>query len=492
MGEPLAGELEARLERLAAAAALLESPLPRERDEAVCHEAVRVIDALLVRVARGRGALDVAIGEGLDSLSAGDRVLQLGYCGIGDYARERLGIAASTALKMARLARELRDRPLLRAAVRAGEVSVRRAEAVLPVAKGDAEAGWVVRARRETVRALKVAVGEQCAGREPEEDERWTHLRAEVSPDTRPIVEEAMALAGKLLGATAPRWQRLEALCEEYLGSAGAVESCAAEAPLSNRELLEPAREWLEKESAQWAFLDEPGAVEAPSIDTRVDLRCLDAELQRLAELRERWDEVFGHVAMLFQAAGGWRRAGFASFEHYCTERLGMAERAIAQRIALERRLYELPALREAMREGRLAYEKARLIARHADEDSVGEWIARAEPMTCIEVRRALEAGEDAQMCARGELDVHMPRRLLALVAVAFRLGRRAAGRHLSSGECLRVIAQHFIDVWKPALVERSTVQKEVLARDRGLCRVPGCSRAAAHVHHVVYRSAGG
>jgi hypothetical protein len=493
MGEPLAGALEARLERLTAAAALLESPLPRELNEAVCHEAVRVIDALLVRVARGRGALDVAIGEGLDALSAGDRMLRLGYCGIGDYARERLGIAASTALKMARLARELRERPLLRAAVRAGEVNVRRAEAVLPAARGDAEQGWVERARRETVRALKAAVGEQCAGGQADEHEPWTHLRAEVSPDIRAIVEEAMAIAGKLIGATAPRWQRLEALCEEYLGSADPPESShAAEALLSDRELLEPAKEWLEKESAQWAFLDEPGAVAAPSIDTAIDPRSLDAELQRLAGLRERWDEVFGHVAMLFQAAGGWRRAGFASFEHYCTERLGMAERAVAQRIALERRLYDLPALREAMREGRLGYEKARLIARHAGEHSVHEWIARAQGMTCIEVRRALEASEEAQMCARGELDVYVPRRLLALVAVAFRLARRAAGRNLSSGECLGIIAQHFIDVWKPALVERSTVQKEVLARDRGLCRVPGCSRAAAHIHHVVYRSAGG
>jgi hypothetical protein len=148
MGDPGATCPGEQLEKLPAAATLLQWPLPRERDEVVCHEAVRVIDALLVRVARGRGALDVALGEGLAALSVGDRVLRLGYAGIGDYARERLGIAASTAqggagfardgrspqggaLEMVRFARELRDRPLLLAAVRAGEVSVRRAEAVL-------------------------------------------------------------------------------------------------------------------------------------------------------------------------------------------------------------------------------------------------------------------------------------------------------------------------------------------------------------------------
>ncbi len=30
------------------------------------------------------------------------------------------------------------------------------------------------------------------------------------------------------------------------------------------------------------------------------------------------------------------------------------------------------------------------------------------------------------------------------------------------------------------------------IARDAGFCQVPGCSRAAVHAHHVIYRSRGG
>src|SRR5207248_1570766 len=138
----------AHLAALASAAALLEWPLPRERDEATCHELTRLVDALLVRVARGRGALDVAVGEALDLLGSGARVSILGHSGIGDYARERLGIAASTAQKMVRFARRLRERQLLRAAVRAGEVPVRAAEAVMPAARGENEAAGVERERR--------------------------------------------------------------------------------------------------------------------------------------------------------------------------------------------------------------------------------------------------------------------------------------------------------------------------------------------------------
>jgi len=105
---------------------MLPWPVPRERDEAVCHASVRVVESLLARVGRCQGAIDVAIGERLDALSVGDRALRLGFASIGDYARERAGINASTAQKKARLSRELRSRPLLRTAVRAGEVSVGR------------------------------------------------------------------------------------------------------------------------------------------------------------------------------------------------------------------------------------------------------------------------------------------------------------------------------------------------------------------------------
>ncbi|MFL5248261.1 MAG: HNH endonuclease, partial [Myxococcales bacterium] len=173
MGEAapsLPDPLDAHLDALAKAAAILDWPLPRERDEAVCREVARALDAVLVRVARGRGALDIALGDALEVLGSSAGVFRLGHSGVGDYARERLGIAASTAQKMVRFARKLRDRPLLRAAVRAGDVTPRAAEAVLPVALGENEAAWVEQARHQTVRALLAAAkGGAPAADEPEE-----------------------------------------------------------------------------------------------------------------------------------------------------------------------------------------------------------------------------------------------------------------------------------------------------------------------------------
>src|SRR4051794_5608625 len=334
----LCDPLEAHLAALANAASILDWPLPRERDEATCHELARVVDALLVRVARGRGALDVAVGEALDLLGAGARISILGHSGIGDYARERLGIAASTAQKMVRFARRLRERPILRAAVRAGEVPVRAAEAVMPEARGENEAAWVERARRETVRALLAAVKGGCPdGGLDDDEERWTRTRAELTPEQRAVLDKAVELARKALCASAPKHQLIVAMCEEYLGSHDAPTGVAEAPPAAPRAELDSIKEWLEKESAQWAFLDRLEPVKAPDLDPDAarDPHLLDAELRRLAALRERWDEIFGHLAMLLRAMDGWRRLGFASFEHCCSERVGMGVRAVAERAAL-------------------------------------------------------------------------------------------------------------------------------------------------------------
>ena len=493
---PAANQGLASLDALASQAFALAPPTPLEVRHLWREEAAPLVDGLLVRVARGRGALDVAIGDGLAALAVGDRTLRLGFSGLGDYVRERLGIAGRTAQAMARLARELRDRPLLRDAVRSGEVSARKAAAVLRVARGDDEERWVDRARVETVRALEAAV-RAAGGAGGEAEEEWDRVWVSLSREERAKLDEAMALAGRVLGAAAPKWQRLEAMCQEFVAVHPAEPSDEDTSPLGEAVVawLEAAKLGLEIETSQWSFLDSPVPVAAAesALDAEgSDPRMIDAELRRLVGPRDRWDEVFGHLALLMKMTGLWRDLCFASFGHYCAERLGMAERTVEQRAWLSRRLYSLPALGQALRVGRLSYEKARLVASVADDSTVEGWISPAEKTTCIGLRRDIEASEKTQMCARGELDLRVPRRVHRLLCAAFRAARSAEGRWLSPGTCLTRIAEHFIETWRPALRERSTPHRKVLARDGGYCQVPGCSRPAAHAHHVVYRSRGG
>ncbi|HVI74574.1 MAG TPA: HNH endonuclease signature motif containing protein, partial [Anaeromyxobacteraceae bacterium] len=414
-----------------------------------------------------------------------------------DYGRERLGMSGRTAQELSRLARELRDRPLLASAVRQGEVSRRKAQTILAVARGEAEAGWVERARVETVRALEAAVA-AAAGAAPQEEEDWENVWVSLTPAQRETFDEAMAVAGRVLGATAPAWQRIEALCTEFLGS-HAAEVGEEEGGLLRIRLDAPwlaaAKEALERETRRWTFLDElspPEVVAVPERELPSDPVQLDAELRELLALRDGWDEVMGHLALLLKMLGLWRDMEFATFGHYCTERLGMSARTVEQRAWLARRFFFLPGLKEALREGRVSYEQARLVARCADDESIASWIERAEGLTCIALRREIEAHEATQMRAQGALDARVPRRIANLISAAFRAVREAAGHWVGPGECLETIARHFIETWKEGLASPRTRQAKAIARDRGYCQVPGCSRAAVHAHHIRFRSAGG
>src|SRR5512133_2503801 len=138
-------------------------------------------EALLAWAARSRGALDVAIAEGLHALRQRDRLAELG-CHMDDYAREVLDLERRAAEGLARLGRELRTRPLLRDALRSGRIRLRAAQTVLGVAVGEDEAAWVERAARRTVRELEALV--RRAGMEPgDEDAVWLRLGARLRPE---------------------------------------------------------------------------------------------------------------------------------------------------------------------------------------------------------------------------------------------------------------------------------------------------------------------
>jgi hypothetical protein len=211
--------------------------------------------------------------------------------------------------------------------------------------------------------------------------------------------------------------------------------------------------------------------------------------------MRNRWDEVFGFVAAIFKHHGAWEHLEFADFGQYCEERLGMAPRTVLQRVALERGLRWIPLLRQALREKRISYEKARLIARHWEARQVTEvrpLIAMAERMTCVDFREALTAKSEEQMCARGSFTLTAPPHVIDLLKETLRMARALAKRAISLGTCLLAMAAHFVEVWKAHVKERMTKRNRILARDGHRCQVPGCSRPAAHRHHVEYRSHGG
>src|SRR2546430_9999774 len=90
-------ELETRLEAVEKAAASLGSRIPRVRDPVLGRRIAQGLDTLLRNVVSGWGAIDLAIGEGLDGLSGGPPAMDSKDSNIRDYAPEGVGIHASHA-----------------------------------------------------------------------------------------------------------------------------------------------------------------------------------------------------------------------------------------------------------------------------------------------------------------------------------------------------------------------------------------------------------
>jgi hypothetical protein len=444
----------------------------------------------IVRVARGQGALHLALGEGLLRLFIGDRLLRLGYSTARDYTRERLGIPVRTMKDALLLARACCGRTLLRKAVASGLVSPCKARTIASVV-AENESQWTALAMTSTVRELKAAV--RAAGKEPPEDLECESLRLKMTPEQQDKLDRALALAAEVEGGGVPRWRCYEALAQEWLAEHGgrAPEERGAGGPSESE-----ATPFPECVTEHLAAIEEAEAlVEDRAPDTN-DPKELEAFVLRLARACRGFDVAFGPLAVRVVDERAWAAVGCASLKEYCTERLGMAPSAFRQRVWLERRMFALPQLKEALRSGRLTYSKAVLVAQDATPETVEDLIAKAADTTWQQTDREATAREDARNRAKGLRRLWGPKDVMETVVTAIVSAQRwsaSQGRRIDAGEALVVIAEYFLKEWrKLRRRRRARARQQVLGRDGGTCEVPGCSLPARHVHHIRYRSHGG
>jgi hypothetical protein len=466
-------------------------------------EALRT-DKHAVRLTRGRGVIDLAIGESLLELFKGDKLLQLGYSKRSDYMRERMGLPLRTVFLWQRLAEDLRGRPLLRRAVVAGVVKPRKALTVLPVARGEEEGFWTAAAMTATVAELEQGV--RAAGREPgrdtfEAETLWLKMTAA----QQDVLDAAIAAARETLGFGAERWKCVEAICQEWLGMCGALvpdEQGPEVAPAPEPMDLDAWRAELGERTAatkqQLRAIDEAFFVIREEAPCDGDPRALDARIQRLLAARRSFDEAFGPLAEEIVCGRVWEQLGYGSLEAYCRERLGMCARTVRQRAWLEWKICALPELGEALYSGRLTYSKALLVAKHATPTDVEERIAAAAATTHQQTERESTEEEDRRNRAAGVRRLWGPRDAVQTVTDAIMSAQAAwVGAHGESpdaGQALALVAAYFLEVREEHRPVRSMprARREVLMRHGGFCAVPGCTRDARHVHHITFRSRGG
>jgi hypothetical protein len=463
-------------------------------------EALR-LDERAVRVARGQGALELALGRTLGALFRGDRLLQLGFSKRDDYSRERIGVPPRTMRTWVALARGLETRPILRRAVTGGVVSPRKAREVLDAAVAEDEARWTAAAMRHTLAELRAML--RSEGHEPPDVLRFESLVLGMTPRQQDRLDVAIAIARDHLGPGRKDWEYLEAICQEWLGAHGAwvPEEAEAEARTAALTADPPASAPDLALAAQLAAVDEAHEVvdDGDGELARMGAAELQARVDRFMAARRESDAVFGPLAHRIRETRAWETLGYRSLEEYARERLGMSAQTVKQRAWLERRMTGLPELRDALAAGTVTYSKALLIAKDATPFTITERIEEAAGTTWQQLDRAATEKEKRQNRAAGVCRLWGPSDAGAAIVDAILSAQAwaevAAGDQIGAGEALARIADHFAEVWGRHAVDpkpMSRRRREVLARTEGLCSVPGCSRPAEHVHHIVFRSQGG
>ncbi|MHC4134536.1 MAG: HNH endonuclease [Planctomycetota bacterium] len=471
--------------------------------ESVPADAIEV-DQAAFRVARSPGAIDLAVGETLVRLCKGDRLLQLGYARLVDYVRERLGMPPRIVFLWLRLARGLRERLLLRRAVAAGAVTPRKALAVFPVTVGEDEASWTAAAMTLTETELENAV--RATGQEPSRDTFEVEtIWLRMTEEQQDILDQAIEAAQETLGLGAPRWQCVEAICQEWLATYAAWAPEGSDPPVAAatepRDLdawREKVRQQAEAIERQLKAIEEATFVIEGTDDGDDDARALDARLQRLLAARRGFDETFGPLALRIVEERIWKAVGYRSLKEYCRDRLGMSARSVRQRVWLERKMCALPELRDALASGRLTYSKALLVAKGAMPHNVEERIEEAAATTWQQTERETTEEEERQNRAAGIRRLWGPKDAAHTVTDAIlsaqAVGSAVLGEAVGAGKALALIALHFVTVCSrhrsPRKMQRA--RREVLLRHGGICAVPGCSCPARHVHHITFRSQGG
>jgi hypothetical protein len=225
----------------------------------------------------------------------------------------------------------------------------------------------------------------------------------------------------------------------------------------------------------------------------------LDRMARELAAERVAFDLEFGAILRKLKRHRVWMVLGYPSFEEYVRERLGVSIRTVRQRIWLERRMDELPELRDALADGTLTYTKALFVAKDASPEDVTERILLAASTTVQQTERESDAEESRQNRAAGVIRLWGPRdtfETVSMAIVACQRMYRERGESISAGEALARMADYATAVWREEVKrERRRHQRkrrEVMGRNGGYCAFPGCTRPAEHDHHVRYRSRGG
>ncbi|UCE85535.1 MAG: HNH endonuclease [Deltaproteobacteria bacterium] len=523
------------------------------------------LDAELAAWVRARGPVRRALAGVAGRLVATRAWERLGFARLRDYAVERVGLSARSVQDLACVDARLAELPQLEGALVSGSITWTKARLIARVATAADEHAWLVHAVEVTARELARDVrgadpgSIEAGAAETDEDgaveEDRDTVRIRCTPVVRAKWYAARQLARRVAGEALPVWGCMEAIGAEVLSSipleVGFDDSTA-------RSRLRPIAD-ASRAANGWAPHGLPVSrgpgVRDPSSPPRAELPIflrsrvesldaadafeLDARLRAVVALEQRLEAELAPLLLRVRDARLYRSHGFATFEAYVRERLGISPRKARALLRLERAGHHCPALMRAYRSGQLSWVRAHALVAVLIVDRAGRWRdawidwARRVPVRRLEedVERALvlfdtdpdtwcrtgglpgcDGPQNRQTGARptrsretARIFFSAPRDVARLFRATLCTVRRHIERHrgpdgasATDGEALEAMLEHVFEVWGGASAsgaERERVRKahRVFERDGWRCTVPVCSSYRnLQDHHIIFRSAGG
>lgn len=281
----------------------------------------------------------------------------------------------------------------------------------------------------------------------------------------------------------------------------------------------------------------------------------IDRALRRIAKLRCGLDAEEARWLRRAQEQAIWPRLGSVHAVEYMEDVFGYAPRTAQERMRVAGELGSVPALEAALDDGTISWSVARELTRVATPATEGRWLAAAAGKNLRQVERLVaghDKGSDPDDTTDPALAIQVVTLRLGPATVALLRQARAIldderGEHLDDDAAYEAMCRSIIHgnaaasngptrmihlttcrackqttqagsgaTFDVAASERELAEcdavicddergeraahaiapvtrRNVMARDEGRCRVPGC-RAARHldVHHIVHRAHGG
>jgi hypothetical protein len=416
------------------------------------RETLAELDRELVVLAQGTAALRLGVGDALVEIGARGGTVELGFSSLEAYAKERCEQSGRWARDSRALARRLRERPAMRAALLAGQLSWSMAELLSRHGEVGHEQQLLDEAQGKTVRQMRERFRQQA------EEDGGPSAPGDTVDEPEPLVtltvtmttEEAWAFECTKMLVQAMGAQRDNDVVDSLLAEGmttllGAVPDGAHEleqsldcAPFADAEQVETHRKWQQQLSS---WRDEAEARCEPRIPKRdaapaeiaglvvapeelpSDPVALDRIIVELSQRLLRRDLELGDGLRRLCDGNGWRRLGYASFGQYARERLGVSLSSAKARMTLSRRALALEPLREAVDQAVVGFEAAMLVGRVATTNTVKAWLSRARERTIKHLGEEVATAEIiARTTGRGDPPPPDAQTLTAMMALESRV----------------------------------------------------------------------